>query len=211
MDRARVTVVAVLVCLAASAVTVAAAPLLMPESYSWVAHTTSESAAQGVTGAWLARLGFASFGIGVAALSVLARARWGSLATSMHVAFGILMVAAAAFSARSWDPAVAFDPTEDVLHSAAATGMGFAFAFGVAAAAWRARSIDGRLRMLDVVAVAASVVLPLGMMAMGELAGLLQRLMFAIAYGWYGVEASRVYTRSGREAAPRRAARLGER
>ncbi len=46
---------AILGFLVASATSLALAPTLMPESYSWVSHTTSESAAQGV-GAWLARL-----------------------------------------------------------------------------------------------------------------------------------------------------------
>jgi hypothetical protein len=65
--RPMAAVAAVLSCLTVSALALAVAPMLMPESYSWVVHTTSESAAQGVNGAWLARLGFVAFGFAVLA------------------------------------------------------------------------------------------------------------------------------------------------
>src|SRR3972149_9736058 len=45
------------------------APSLMPASYSWFRHTTSVSAAQGISGAWLARLGFLLFGFALFRLS----------------------------------------------------------------------------------------------------------------------------------------------
>ncbi|RBY80790.1 DUF998 domain-containing protein [Blastococcus sp. TF02A-26] len=115
--------------------------------------------AQTVDGAWLARLGF-------------------------------LMAAAAAFSHRPWQPGRDFDRTEDLLHSVAATTMGIAFAAGVVATAvLAARRGRRRARVLDAVALAASVVLPLGMSALPEADGVLQRLMFAVAYVWYGREA----------------------
>jgi hypothetical protein len=41
---------------------------------------------------------------------------------------------------------------------------------------------------LDVVAVAVSVIIPLGMMALPNWAGLSQRIMFATAYVWYASE-----------------------
>jgi TRAP-type C4-dicarboxylate transport system permease small subunit len=68
----------------------ALAPLLMPAGYDWVRHTTSESAAQGLDGAWLARLGFVAFGLAV------------------------LMVATAAFSTRPWDPELPYSRVEDL-------------------------------------------------------------------------------------------------
>jgi hypothetical protein len=165
----------------------AAAPALMPRDYSWVANTTSESAAQGVQGAWLARLGFALLGLSVILLAVESRRRWGPWATALHATFGTLMTAAAAFSHRPWTTGEEFDRTEDLLHSVAATGMGFAFALGVVATAlWRTRR-----RVLDVIAVVAAVAIPLGMSAWPESGGAIQRLMFAVAYTWYGTEAVR--------------------
>jgi len=58
---------AVLAGLGASAAALAAAPALMPASYSWISDTTSQSAAQGLSGAWLARLGFVLLGLSVMA------------------------------------------------------------------------------------------------------------------------------------------------
>lgn len=74
------------------------------------------------------------------------------------------------------------------MHSVAATVMGFAFALGVAAACWWPRR-RVNFRVLDVVAIAASVVIPLTMAAATEYTGALQRAMFAVAYLWYAREA----------------------
>lgn len=179
---------AVLGLLAASAAALAAAPAMMPASYSWVAHTTSESAAQGVDGAWVARLGLALFGLAVCWLAAGARRRWGPGQAALHAAFGVLMLAAAAFSARAWWPGAPFDATEDLLHSIAATAMGFAFALGVAAGALRRVRAGAAVRARDLVAVAASVAIPLGMAALPAAAGVLQRGMFVVAYAWYAAE-----------------------
>jgi hypothetical protein len=174
--------------LVVSATALALAPLLMPDSYSWVAHTTSESAAQGIEGAWLARAGLFTFGAGVILIVLVARDRWGGVGAVLHASFGVLMLAAGAFAARPWDRELAYSPFEDLVHSVAATAMGFAFAFGVAAVAvvgWRRR---GRRRLLDVGGVVASVAIPLAMVGVQEWAGALQRLMFLVAYAWYGME-----------------------
>jgi hypothetical protein len=160
----------------------------MPDDYSWVAHTTSESAAQGVPDAWLARLGLLLFGLSVLlATSVLGRT-WGMVASSAHCAFGSLLAASAAFSTRSWRADAVFDRTEDLLHSVAATAMGFAFALGVVAVLVVGRDLGPGRRAAGIVAVVASVALPLGMTGWPGAAGALQRAMFAIAYLWYAAE-----------------------
>lgn len=81
-----------------------------------------------------------------------------------------------------------FDATEDLLHSVAATGMGFTFAAGVLVVGLGRIRAGGRMTAADVAALAASVLLPLGMSAWPELAGLLQRAMSATAYLWYALE-----------------------
>ena len=182
---------AILVCLVASAASLALAPVLMPESYSWVSHTTSESAAQGVDGAWLARLGFLFFGLGVLAIGRISSASWGRLAAASHAVFGISMIATAAFSSRSWEPGMPFDQTEDLLHSAAATLMAVAFSVGVLAMAI-GRAREGLpARPLDLLAIAASVLISIGMAIWGDSAGALQRTMFLVLYAWYASEAIR--------------------
>jgi hypothetical protein len=173
--------------LAVSILALLLAPLQMPASYTWLEHTTSESAAQGIPGAWLARLGFMILGLTVIWLAVQQQARWSLPVRLLHLLFGVCMVGAAVFSSRPWLPDLPFDPIEDALHSFAATAMGFAFAGGVT---WhffqRGEGIQGRI--IDLVAVVASIAIPLSMVAFPTWAGLLQRGMFAIAYVWYGGE-----------------------
>jgi hypothetical protein len=176
--------------LVGSVLALSLAPVLMPEAYSWIAHTTSESAAQNVPGAWLARLGFVLFGTSVLAVCVMRSHDWGVGATAAHATFGLMMLVTAFASTRSWETGVAYNSVEDTVHSFAATAMGFAFAVGVMLVALRRKRTTGSIRLLDVVALVASIAIPLLMVAFGDVAGLAQRLMFALAYVWYGREAS---------------------
>jgi hypothetical protein len=199
MVTRRTAAVAVVVGLAGSATALLLAPTLMPDSYSWLAHTTSESAAQGVEGAWLARLGFVMFGLSVLLLAAITRRVWGHVGATLHAVFGLSMLATAAFSTRSWVPDAPYDPTVDTLHSIAASAIGFAFALGIVAVAVRARRAGlRRWWLLDLTALLASVLLPLGMLLRPDAAGLLQRSMFAIAYAWYVAESLRRPTGLGR-------------
>ena len=161
------------------------APTQMPASYDWLRHTTSESGAQGITGAWLARLGFLLFGLAVIWQTTLLHDEWSLPVRFFLGAFGVFMTAVAAFSARPWLPDLPFDPVEDWLHSFAASGMGFAFALGVGLRWWQ-RPV--KVRFVDLVALAASIFMPLAMSFLPDWAGLFQRLMFTIAYLWYGLE-----------------------
>jgi hypothetical protein len=183
--------VGIVTLLVLSAAALGAAPLMLPASYSWVRHAISESAAQGVEGAWVARLGLLLMGLAVLWLSGVAGRRWGSWGRYAFRSFGVLMVAAATFSHKPWEAAVPFDQTEDVLHSVAATGMGFAFAIGVALVTLQRPAPTSSTRAFDIAAIAASVLIPLGMSAWPDATGLLQRCMFTIAYLWYGGEALR--------------------
>jgi hypothetical protein len=177
--------------LVVSALALLVAPMLMPASYSWVAHTTSESAAQGVPGAWLARAGFLVFGGSVLWIAWMARGYWNRWAVGLHATFGVFMVSAGVFSARPWDEQLPFSALEDLLHSVVATTMGVAFAFGVCVVALRRWRQGGGWRPLDPIAVTASIVLPLAMAGETGLTGVLQRTMFLIAYLWYANEALR--------------------
>ena len=189
--QAKLRSVGVVGLLVLSATALALAPLALPSAYSWLAQGTSEAAAQGLKNAWIARLGFLLFGFAVIWLKSLARERWGAWGSGLLGSFGVLMVAAAAFSNRPWLPNLPGDDFEDLLHSAAATGMGIAFAGGVVAVGVKRHMPALTVRGFDSAAVIASVVLPLGMSASEGYAGLLQRLMFAIAMVWFGLEALR--------------------
>jgi hypothetical protein len=174
-----------------SGVALAVAPTHMPASYSWVADTVSESAGQGVEGAWVARLGLLLYGFAVLLLAGIARPRWGRWSTLLQRVFGITMISAATFSARPWNPALPFDKFEDLLHSVAASTMGVAFAGGVFAVSVRRGHNGGLIQLADAAVIAASVFIPVAMFSLPSLTGALQRMMFVIGYAWYGREAVR--------------------
>ena len=172
--------------LGVAAVALGVAPLTLDDSYSWIEHTTSESGAQGVRHGWVARTGFVGFGLAVFWISARRARVWRTPATVLHRIFATAMIAVAAFSTEPWVEDVPFDETENTLHSIAATVMGFAFAFGVTAVAASRQPV--RWRVIDLIAVASSVVLPLAMARFGSVDGVLQRAMFVVAFVWYGGE-----------------------
>lgn len=185
--------IGVLLLLICSAVALSAAPALMPEGYSWVAHTVSESAAQGLKGAWMARLGFLLFGMAVIWLATASETMWARGVVWMHLAFAVLMVATAAFSHKPWVAGVPFDPFEDHLHSFTATAMGFAFALGVLLRFLQQWGQGRRGRVLDMIALLSATFIPMLMLFQSDIAGLVQRLMFLVAFVWYGKEALDLY------------------
>ncbi len=177
--------------LGGSALALVLAPTLMPASYSWLRHTTSESAAQGIAGAWLARLGFLGLGLAVVWLSSLASSAWRPLIRGLHTVFGLCLLATASFSTRAWLPDLPFDPVEDALHSVAASVMGVAFALGLAIQMITPGRSRAR-RAFDAIGVLASIIIPLAMASGTDWTGALQRVMFAIAFAWYASEAVRL-------------------
>lgn len=71
-----------------------------------------------------------------------------------------------------------------MLHSVAATGMGFAFTLGGIAVVGRRKSAGGNITPLDPLGVVAAVTLPLAMATWGDHAGVFQRVMLVVAYLW---------------------------
>lgn len=155
-----------------------------------IEHTTSEAAGQLVDGSWIARSGFLCLGF---AVLWLARTRggtrlWGAGGTFCHRVFGIGMVATAVFATRSWVASRPYDPTEDLLHSAASSAVGAGFLVGVLLVGMHRGRITGRARWYDVTALVAAAGFLLAMTIVEDLQGLIQRGMFATAYLWYGTE-----------------------
>jgi len=175
--------------LAASALLLAIAPLLLPESYSPISMSLSEAGAQGVANGWVARLGFLCFAAAVLRLCLGARRVWERSALALHAAFGASMVGVAVFSHRPWQIELPYSAREDMLHSVFATGMGFAFALGVVTRWIQRRRRGPAVRALDALAVGAATFVPIAMSILPAFAGVLQRTMFAVAYVWYANEA----------------------
>jgi len=179
----------VIVLLALSALAILLAPFVVFPTYSWKSNVISQSAGQGIDGAWVARTGFLLFGFAVLRLATSLRSVWARGTYLCHMAFGVFMVSAAAFSERPWLPYIPFDTFEDFLHSVTATGMGFAFTLGVLTRFVQRGRAGESGRRLDIIALGAAVALPLLGWLWPSYAGLAQRVMFLIAYLWYGNEA----------------------
>ena len=163
------------------------APLAMPASYSWREHGVSESAAQGIDGAWVTRTGFLLFGLAVLLLAQLRHRAWKPVGTAMHGAFAVSMLGVAAFSTKPWQPDAVYVESEDLLHSIFATAMGFGFILGVAAVMVARRLPTARAAVPDIVAIVVPSAISLTMST--SIWGLLQRTMFLTAAAWYGREA----------------------
>ena len=187
--RRRIAGLAVMT-LAASGAALAAAPALMPESYSWMRQMISETAAQGVEGAWLARLGFVLSAAGVLLVTMLGWSVWGLFARAMHATYGLLLLTLVVFSRRPWMGA-SFDAVEDMVHTRLAPVAGAVFVVGVFALAVSPRPRDRLVRMIDGATIAAVAFLAFVMVSAVDVAGLAQRAMALIGITWYAVEALR--------------------
>lgn len=174
----------IMVALLGAVLCLAIAPAAVPDGYSVIEHTTSEAAAQATDGAWLARTGFLLFGLAVFCLAIVKRG-WPGSARFLHGLFGLLLIAAAVYSQRPLVSGVSYDRVEDLLHSVAVTAMSFVFAAGVLVVGWLRIP---RWKVIDIVALAAAVAIPIAMAGTGGIDGLLHRAMFAIAFVWYGLE-----------------------
>lgn len=188
-ERLRALLPAVIALLVASAALVVLAAWAMPEGYSWIALSISESAAQAQRHGWIARLSFLCFGAAVLLLSLSLRGRWPRLTYWCHLVFAASMFGAAAFSHSPWQPGAPDDPVEDFLHSVFASGMGFAFCAGVLARLLQRGPGAALGRSLDVAALLVATALPLLLASSSGAGGLMQRVVFAVAYLWYGHEA----------------------
>lgn len=180
---------AVIPLLALSAVLVLLAAYAMPDGYSWRVHSISESAAQRQYNGWIARLSFLCFGVAVLTLSLCMRGRWPRLTYWGNLVFAASMFGAAAFSHAPWAPGEAADQFEDFLHSVFASGMGLAFCVGVVARFAHRGPRAYMSRSLDTLALVVATLLPLLLASASSIGGLAQRIMFAVAYVWFGREA----------------------
>jgi hypothetical protein len=156
-------------------------PWLSHSEYSSVQHSLSELAGQGMPNAWIMRTGFASFGGAVLVVSLMrlknSLAVFGSLAT-----FGTSMIVAAIFSHLPIVPILGGSIPEDEVHSLAATCMGTAFVASCGARLWQQRRLG--LDRLSLLGLIVSILIPIIMIQVKEVAGLVQRLMFLVSFVW---------------------------
>jgi hypothetical protein len=182
---------AVVTMLAAAGIAIAAAPSLMPASYSWVRQVISETASQGTGGAWLTRSAFVLSGTAVVLLATIAGTAWGTWGRALHTLYGLLVLGLAVFSRKPWTGG-SFDAVEDVVHSATAIVAGVIFTVAVLLVVFRRTPESRSVGFVDWATISAMLVLPLVMLTMLSIAGFAQRVMVAIGLLWYAVEAIRV-------------------
>ena len=152
-------------------------PLVSPQEFSWLRHSTSEQASQNLAGAWVMRIGFVSYGVGTAIASIL---DWRSrtLVRAALLMFGLGMTGTAIWSNASIIPGAASDFHEDWLHSVASGVVGTAFAVACAA---RLFAPGGSVRdKLAWTGMVVAIVFPLAMGEFADVRGLIQRTMFAV-------------------------------
>ena len=191
MDDRRIVLPGVMAGLLLSATAFAFSPLLMPDSYSWIAHTLSQAAAQGQEGGWLSRLGFLLAGLTILRLTSPDVVDWMPLARHVHRLTGALVLAAMAFTDRSWDATAPYDRVENIIHSAVATSIAISFSVGVLVVLYEKQVMTGRVPLLESVVVAVQIAMPPMMLAWVEGTGIIERVMFGAAFIWYGWEVLR--------------------
>jgi hypothetical protein len=172
---------AIRICLIASALLLATAPLFMGPEYNWVIHSISESAAQNTENGWIARTGFALYGIAILAFSFAAPApsRW------RYLPFGLAMVLVGIWSNAPYLAGRTFDAREDALHSLASALVGMSFILAVISSLVGDRGRPRAAVAFDLLALAASMAIPLIMANVESVRGLAQRMMFLTSYVWF--------------------------
>lgn len=164
--------------LAGALVPVWFAPCWMPGDYRWLRQSVSETGGQGVPRAVWTRLGLAAYGAAALLLAIRLVTAGRAFGWGL-VPFGLAMLAAARWSHRHWDPAVAVDARADRRHSLAAQSAGIAFTLTAGAAlAW------GPGGGWTLAAMLAAILAPFALALVPAIGGLAQRLMFLVAALW---------------------------
>jgi hypothetical protein len=189
--RRKATAAFALALLSASILSVAIAPAIMPDSYSWVEHSISESGGQGVEGAWMVRSGFLFAGFAVLLLAGIAGNLWGFWGRAALRFYGVSVIAAGTFAHGPWED-IPFDRLEGFLHTGAAFFTGLGFVLGVLAVSRRRGFAAGGARALDWLVVVAVIVIPVTMLIFTGHTGIQQRFMVLIGYAWLVSEGLRV-------------------
>ncbi|UCE38865.1 MAG: DUF998 domain-containing protein [Thermoplasmata archaeon] len=167
-----------------SALMLCVAPFFLEDSYNWIKHTTSESGAQLATGSWCARIGFMLYGLSIFCIGTKGSLMW--FQKFPFLFFGISMLSVAVFSNKPWIEGVPYNNAEDVLHSIGSSVVGIAFIANVIVISMSRTHHNSKTITFDLLAIIASLIIPLSMVFLTDYRGILQRAMFAVSYIWYG-------------------------
>lgn len=161
-------------------VTLFVLPLYSANGYSILEHTTSQLAAQNTPNSWVMQFVFVFL-----AITTLYRGfrtfRKDTLLLLLVLCFGSALLLAAVFSHAPITPSLPYDVTEDWLHSVFSSLTGFSFTLLAISVAFSQKE---RTRVAAVVVVITTTVLTFALFQLPELAGIWQRLIFIISFGW---------------------------
>ena len=155
-------------------------PIFSFEGYSILSNTTSDLGAQKAPLNWLMNAGFIALGITVL-LEGRQRMENYPIAKIMLYFFSISLIGVGLFNQRPLTDETA-NLAVDLFHSIFATSTGFSFSFLAFVMVFIfVKPLDKNLALA--VAIIA-IVIPISMTLMPNIQGLLQRLMFLIAFSW---------------------------
>jgi hypothetical protein len=175
---------AIRICLLASALLLAVAPHVLGTEYDWRTRTISESAAQNTENGWIARSGFALYGLAVLVYSLSSPLP----AKLRYLPFGVSMILVAIWSNRPYLDNRTFDALESSLHSLAAALVGMSFVLAVSTSLLADKRRPRWARSFDLLALAIAVGVPLLMANRDDIRGVVQRIMFLASYVWFWLE-----------------------
>ena len=174
---------------AIAAVGVLVAPVFMHDGYSVLSNSISESAAQNVPTAWIARAALFASGIGVLGAVALKASTWSRATNISFTAFATLWIISSFFSTKSWVSGTPFNAVENAIHSYAASAMAIVV-LGALVLTFTKHSASRIDRLLALTLASAATFLPLASLLVPEFGGMFQRLMFFYTYFWFARHAT---------------------
>lgn len=146
--------------------------------YSIFHNTTSHLGAQGSPHAWIMNLVFIALGIMAVLVTFHTRIIYHQV---VGAAFGLSLLLTGIFQHAPLIESLTANQLQDQVHSFFASATGFSFsllAFG------HAFMSTGSQRAAGFVLALSAIIIPIAMMSFPAFMGLLQRIMFAGAFGW---------------------------
>jgi hypothetical membrane protein len=163
------------------------AQAVAPAPYSWTLLSMSHLGAQGYEYAFIMRLGLVSYGalvVVAALLKVVKRPRTGWPHGFIGV-YGFAILLTGFFSTAPFLQGVSFSKAEANLHSTFASLAGIALSAAMVAFAVMAHTPRGRI--IHLVALVLTLLIPEVFVKFSDAGGVLQRLIWLVVLAWFAV------------------------
>ena len=160
---------------------------IAPAPYSWTVYSISHLGAQGYEYAWMMRFGLISYGAHVviaAILKIARRPRTGWPHGFIGI-YGFAILLSGFFSTSPFLLGVPFSTSEANLHSIFASLAGIALSAAMVAFAVMARTPRGRI--IHLVALVLTLLIPEVFFRFSDAAGVSQRLVWLVVLAWFAV------------------------